>query len=87
MEPPVHAQQQILSRQLTSEQRRRIIAVAASMLTAVFHITKDRVAYQDLGPEHFNNRDKVRAANRLVKRLEDLGFAVEARPTTALVSI
>jgi transposase len=67
--------------------KKAIIAVAASMLTAVFHILKDRVAYQDLGADHFNKRDKVHVAKRLVKRLEDLGFAVEARPTTAVVSI
>jgi transposase len=68
-------------------QKKAIIAVAASMLTAVFHIIKDRVVYQDLGAEHFNKRDKAHVAKRLVKRLEDLGFAVEARPTTAEVSI
>lgn len=67
--------------------KKAIIAVAASMLTAVFHIIKNRVAYQDLGPDHFNKRDKAHVAKRLVKRLEDLGFAVEARPTTAVVSI
>ena len=67
--------------------KKAIIAVAASMLTAVFHIIKNRVAYHDLGADHFNKRDKVHVAKRLVKRLEDLGFAVEARPTTAVVSI
>lgn len=67
--------------------KKAIIAVAASMLTAVFHIIKDRVVYQDLGAEHFNKRNKAHVAKRLVQRLEDLGFAVEARPTTAVVSI
>ncbi len=37
--------------------------------------------------EHFTKRDKGKLANRLVKRLQDLGFAVAARPTTAVVSI
>jgi transposase len=67
--------------------KKAIIAVAASMLTAVFHIIKDRVVYQDLGAEHFNKRDKTKVAKRVVKRLEDLGIAVEARPTNAVVSI
>jgi transposase len=67
--------------------KKAIIAVAASMLTAVFHIIRDRVAYRDLGAEHFTKRNQAHVAKRLVKRLEDLGFAVEARPTTAVVSI
>jgi transposase len=57
------------------------------MLTAVYYIVRDRVPYKDLGAEHFNRRDKVHVAKRLVRRLEDLGFAVEARPTTVEVSI
>jgi hypothetical protein len=40
-----------------------------------------------IGPQHFTIRDKNHAAKRLQKRLEDLGFAVEIRPTTAEVSI
>jgi transposase len=67
--------------------KKAIIAVAASMLTAVFHIIRDRVAYRDLGAQHFAKRNQAHVAKRLVKRLEDLGFAVEARPTTAVVSI
>ena len=67
--------------------KKAIIAVAASMLTAVYYIVRDRVAYQDLGADHFTKRDHAKVAKRLVKRLEDLGFAVEARPTTAVVSI
>lgn len=38
-------------------------------------------------PEHFTRRDKKRAARRQQRRLEDLGFTVELRPTTAGVSI
>src|SRR5205814_763840 len=57
------------------------------MLTAAFHILRDRVVYQDLGADHFTKRDPAKAAKRLVKRLEGLGYAVEARPTSALVSI
>jgi hypothetical protein len=60
---------------------------AASMLTAAYHILRGSVPYKDLGPEHFNRRDKKHAARRLQCRLEDLGFSVEIRPTTAGVSI
>ena len=67
--------------------KKAIVAVAASMLTAAFYIIRDRVVYQDLGGDHFTKRNPELAAKRLIKRLEGLGFAVEARPTTASVSI
>lgn len=67
--------------------KKAIIAVAASMLTAAYYILRDCVTYRELGSEHFNKRDPEHAAKRLIKRLEHLGFAVEARPTANLVSI
>jgi transposase len=67
--------------------KKAIIAVAASMLTAAYHILRDSVPYKDLGTEHFTRRNKEHAAKRLKKRLEDLGFSVEVRPATAGVSI
>jgi transposase len=67
--------------------KKAIVAVAASMLTAAFYIIRDRVVYRELGADHFTKRDPAKAAKRLVKRLEGLGYAVEARPTTAVVSI
>ncbi len=66
--------------------KKAIIAVAASMLTAAYHILRDGVPYKDLGPEHFTRRNKEHAAKRLKKRLEDLGFTVEVRPAEARVS-
>lgn len=56
------------------------IAVAASILTAAYHILRDRVAYQDLGPAYFERRDKIHIVNRLLKRMSALGFHVELRP-------
>jgi transposase len=67
--------------------KKAIIAVAASMLTAAYHILRDAVPYKDLGAEHFNRRNKDYSAKRLQKRLEALGFSVELRPSTTVVSI
>jgi transposase len=67
--------------------KKAIVAVAASMLNAAFYIIRDGVVYRDLGADHFRKRNPTQTAKRLVKRLEDLGFAVEARPSTAGVSI
>ena len=57
--------------------KKAIGAVAASMLTAAYHMLKDGTLYQDLGANHFDNRDKGKQALRLVNRLQSLGFTVQ----------
>ena len=57
-----------------------IVAVAASMLRSAYYMLTRGTAYQDLGPNHFDSRTRVRTVNRLLKRLKDLGIKViEAR--------
>ena len=57
--------------------KKAAVAVAASILTAAYYILKDDgVVYEDLGGDYFDRRDKKRAAQRLVKRLHDLGYEV-----------
>jgi transposase len=41
---------------------------------------KDGTPYRDLGPDHFDRRAKEVQARRLVRRLADLGYAVELAP-------
>jgi len=60
--------------------KKAILAVAASILTAIYHMLKDGTFYQDLGPNHFDQRTKERQKNRLIKRFADLGYAVELIP-------
>jgi transposase len=57
--------------------KKAILAVAASMLNAAWHMLKDRVEYKDLGADHFARRDRSKAIRRLVRRLNDLGCKVE----------
>jgi hypothetical protein len=57
-------------------------AVAASILTAAYHMLQRGVFYQDLGPEHFE-RNKAAQTRRLVKRLHNLGYAVQITPIPA----
>ena len=59
--------------------QKALLAVAASMLTAAYHMLKHDVDYRDLGADHFDRRDKAKLAHRLIQRLQALGFAVEAR--------
>src|SRR4051794_23444177 len=60
--------------------RKAVCAVAASILTAAYHMLKDGTVYADLGPDHFDRRAKEVQARRLVRRLADLGYAVELAP-------
>jgi len=60
--------------------KKAVCAVAASILTAAYHMLKDGTVYADLGPDHFDRRAKEVQARRLVRRLADLGYAVELAP-------
>jgi len=56
--------------------KKAILAVAASMLTAAYFMLRDGLEYQDLGPDHFDRRDRSKTIRRLVRRLHDLGCDV-----------
>lgn len=60
--------------------KKAICAVAASILTAAYHMIKDGTLYQDLGHDHFDKRSKEFQTKRLVRRLADLGFDVDIKP-------
>src|SRR6201981_3406 len=60
--------------------KKAIMAVAASILTAVYHMLKEGKMYQDLGPNHFQRRNKDQQKHLLVKRLADLGYAAALTP-------
>jgi transposase len=53
-----------------------IVAVGASILTAIFHMLTTGSVYKDLTGSHFDRRDSAKLAKRLVRRLEDLGLKV-----------
>jgi transposase len=59
--------------------KRANIAVAHSLLGVCYYLIKDGREYADLGADYFNKPvDAEREAQRLVKRLERLGYAVTA---------
>src|SRR5215472_3806866 len=62
--------------------KKAICAVAASMLTAIYHMLKDGTHHQDLGANHFEHRSAEIRARRLVAQIVKLGFEVELRPRT-----
>ena len=60
--------------------KKAICAVAASLLTAIYHMLKDGTEHHDLGADHFDHRSTAVKANRLVAQLVKLGFQVELHP-------
>ena len=59
--------------------KKAIMAVAASILTAVYFMLREGVAYRDLGHDYFDRLDKAKTVNRLLRRLKDLGCEVELK--------
>lgn len=63
--------------------RKAIMGVAASILTAIYFMLRDGVAYKDLGPDHFDRHDKSKTILRLVRKLNTLGCDVEIKQKAA----
>ena len=63
--------------------KKAIMAVVASILTAIYHMLKDGTMYKDLGCNHFNRRSTDQQKKSLIKRLADLGYTVEIKPLAA----
>jgi transposase len=60
--------------------KKAIVAVAASMLTAAWHMLRDGTEWQDLGAAHFDRADAHKTAARLIRRLQQIGYTVQATP-------
>ena len=67
--------------------KKAICAVAASMLTAVWHMLRDGTFYHDLGPDHFHRRTPEQQARHLAQQIAKLGFACSLAPADRQVSV
>ena len=63
--------------------KKAIGALAASILTIVYHMLLGGELYHDLGPDHFDRRARATQTKRLVTRLQNLGYAVQITPLAA----
>lgn len=63
--------------------KRAYVAVAHSMLIAIYHILKDNTPFVDLGSEYYNQFNKERKINVYLKKLKALGWNSD----TAAVSL
>jgi len=59
--------------------KKAVVAVAASMLKAAYHILRDGVEYKSLGPDHFTKLNSDRAKRKHIEALKRLGFEVELK--------
>ena len=59
--------------------KKAIMAVAASMVTAIYYMLRNGVEFEDLGAQHFVHHDKDQITKRLLRRLHDLGVEVEIK--------
>jgi transposase len=62
-----------------------IMAVEASMLTAVYYMLRDHVDYRDLGNDYFERTDRERTAQRLLRHLARLGYDAVLTEVSATV--
>jgi transposase len=60
--------------------KKAILAVAASMLTAAWHMLRNQTDWKDLGAAHFDRADQKKTINRLLKRLRQLGVNAQLTP-------
>jgi transposase len=63
--------------------KKAIGAVAASILTAAYHMLKNGNLYEELGPGHFDQRAQGKQVHRLINRLRNFGFEVQITPLEA----
>lgn len=56
--------------------KRASVAVAHSLLIAIYHVLKDKTEFRDLGNNYYNQFNKERKANSMVKKLMLLGYTV-----------
>ena len=63
--------------------RKAIGAVAASILTAAYHMLANGTLYQDLGASHLERRAKPSQIKRLIAKLTNLGYQVQVTPLAA----
>lgn len=66
--------------------KRALVALAHTILVIVYHLLAKREPYRDLGPTYFDERERAHVQQRLVRRLERLGYEVTLQSTTSPAS-
>ncbi len=61
---------------------RAAMAVARSMLIAIFYILRDKALFRDLGADYFGAFHREHKIRSYLKRLQALGWQPDIAPTT-----
>ena len=57
--------------------KRAILAVAHSILIAIYYMIKEDKEYEDLGADFYNKFNKEKKANAYIKKIKELGYDVQ----------
>ncbi len=63
--------------------KRALLAVGHTILVMVYHLRTRKQPYKDLGAAYFDKLEQHRVEQRLVRRLERLGYRVSLQPSVA----
>jgi len=67
--------------------KRAIVAVAHSIVVIAYHVLSRREPYRELGGNYFDERKREAVVNRLVRRLEKLGYQVALELQTGVTAV
>ena len=63
--------------------KKAVMALGHTILNIVYYLLTNETDYHDLGPTYFDQRDQQRVTERVVRRLEGLGYSVELKHSAA----
>lgn len=63
--------------------KRAVVAVAHSILIAIYHILKNGEMFRDLGADYYNQFNRERKVNALLRKLNQLGWNQQAAAVSA----
>jgi len=66
--------------------KKAMVAVAHSILVMAYHLIQRQEPYRELGGNYFDQRRPEATAKRLLKRLEQLGYAVQIQQQPSLAA-
>ena len=62
---------------LKTKNKKTLLAVAHTMLIAIYYMIKEDKEYIDLGADFYNKFNKEKKANAYMKKLKELGYDVQ----------
>jgi len=65
---------------------RAYVAVANSVLTAIWYMLTQDQTYHDLGPDYYSRRKPTQTIDKAIQRIKQLGYEVTLTPVPAIVA-